>query len=227
MVVEQKIAENWILTGHELWRLGFWWCRHTPKKGSSDFGSEPKSFRTFIMQIHQHHRFTGASPVLLRKEVRARNYSNQNLQKPNCFHHHVAGLDMLKTELRVELFAQRTSVAKTPWMLQVQSDLIHPNLQKLIKNAVSCQKDTWMNMGALQHGRCQVQKKQNWIHQQTLQVATSDKTEIQLLASANSAFAAEADQHLSLDQASLSLDDFAHQSTWYDEGCIEVNRSYS
>jgi hypothetical protein len=45
-------------------------------------------------------------------------------------------------------------------------------------------------MGALQHGRCQVQKKQDWIHQQTLQVATSDKTEIQLPASANSAFAA-------------------------------------
>jgi hypothetical protein len=44
-------------------------------------------------------------------------------------------------------------------MLQVQSDLSHPNLQKLIKNAVSCQKDTWMNMGALQHGRCQVQEK--------------------------------------------------------------------
>jgi hypothetical protein len=75
-------------------------------------------------------------------------------------------------------------------MPQVQSDLSHPNLQTLIKNAVSCQKDTWMNMGALQHGRCQVQKKQDWIHQQTLQVATSDKTEIQLPASANSAFAA-------------------------------------
>ncbi len=164
--------------------------RDTPEKGSSDFGAEPKSFRTFIMQIHQHHRFTGVSPVLLRKEVRARNYSIQDLQKPNCFHHHVAGLDMLKTELHVELFAQRTSVAKIPWMPQVQSDLSHPNLQTLIKNAVSCQKDTWMNMGALQHGRCQVQKKQDWIHQQTLQVATSDKTEIQLPASANSAFAA-------------------------------------
>jgi hypothetical protein len=66
------------------------------------------------MQIYQHHRLTGASPVLLRKEVRARNYSNQDLQKPKCFHDHVAGLDMLKTELRVELFAQRTSVAKIP-----------------------------------------------------------------------------------------------------------------
>ncbi len=164
MGIEQKIAENWILTGHELWRLGFWWCRDTPEKGSSDFGGKPKSFRTFIMQIHQHHRFTGASPVLLRKEVRAGNHSNQDLQKPNCFHHHVAGPDMLKTELRVELFAQRTSVAKIPWMLQLQSDLSHPNLQELIKNAVSCQKETWMKMGALQHGRCQVQKKQDWTH---------------------------------------------------------------
>jgi hypothetical protein len=70
-------------------------------------------------------------------------------------------------------------------------------------------------------------KNKTGYYQQTLQVATSDKTEIQLLASANSAFAALADQHLSLDQASLSSDDFAHQSTRYDEGRIEVNRSYS